>query len=228
MKKLLVTIAAFAPVALLAATPARAADPLGFYIGAEYGQAHIRARIPASLGTDSLYSVDVTSPGVADFTHSAYQVMAGVRPLEFLGAEVTYVDFGSGGFRATGYAPGPLLPFPTGSVSGGRASQKGEAAFAVLYLPVPVIDLYLKAGVARMTTDLSIGYQIPGVGTCMISDPQCATAYAALQRTDTGFAGGVGLQWGIGSWAIRAEYERFDVAGASPSLAAIGLTWTIP
>lgn len=228
MKRIVLTIAAFAPLALVAATAARAADPLGFYIGAEYGQAHIRARIPENLGTQSIVSVVVTSPGVADITHSAYQVMVGIRPLRLLGAEVTYVDLGSRGFPATGYAPPPLPPFPTGSVTGGRASQRGEAAFAVLYLPVPVIDLYLKAGVARMTTRLSIGYQIPGAGTCMIGDPQCASGYASVHRTDTAFAGGVGLQWGIGAWAIRAEYERFDAAGAHPSLAAIGLTWTIP
>ena len=224
----MLTIAALAAVGLARVTPARAADPLGFYVGAEFGQSHIRAGVPYSLDTGSLYALSVTSPREADVAHPGYQVMLGIRPLKFLGAEVSYVDLGSGGFPAAGDATPPLLPFPPGSVTDGHASQKGEAAFAVLYLPVPVIDLYVKAGVARMTTHLSVGYRIPGVGTCMIGDPQCASGYASVHRTDTAFAGGVGLQWGIGAWAIRAEYERFDAAGAHPSLAAIGLTWTIP
>jgi len=47
-----------------------------------------------------------------------------------------------------------------------------------------------------------------------------------LDRTNTGFAAGAGAQFKLGSWAVRAEYERFNAAGANPSLVSLGVTWT--
>jgi hypothetical protein len=37
---------------------------------------------------------------------------------------------------------------------------------------------------------------------------------------------GVGAQLKFGSLAVRAEYERFDVAGGAPGLLTVGLTKT--
>ena len=48
----------------------------------------------------------------------------------------------------------------------------------------------------------------------------------AADRTDTGFAIGGGAQIRLGAFALRGEYERFNAAGARPSLWAIGATWT--
>lgn len=206
-------------------TVAQADDPLGLYIGAAYGQAHIRVHqgdaIPGS-----------TSPLAGlDLTHSAFKAIVGIRPLSFIGAEVSYMDFGQV-FAMNGQVI-ELGTTTLATVNSERASQKGESAFALLYLPVPIIDVYAKAGLARITTHYDVTYTgfIPGVGTCPIGKPNCGvlgTATASRDTTDTAFAYGVGLQWKLGSWAIRGEYERFDAAGANPSLASIGMTYWLP
>lgn len=211
---------------LLANPRARAATNLfNLYIGGSYGHADIRAQdrnlvaaapVPGSLGP-------------FDLGHSAYQLTAGVRGLELLGAEVDYFDLGSGG--ATPSWSG------LGSVTSAHVSQKGEAAFAVLYLPVPVIDVYLKAGVARLKTDLSASVAgstcPPGTfcpATCILGGP-CGGTYTfsvngAVETTETTFAAGSGLQWKFDHWAIRGEYERFTALGEHPSLVSVGATWS--
>jgi hypothetical protein len=143
---------------------------------------------------------------------AAFKGMLGIRPISFVGAEIAYVDLGNrSGFGSGGPVAG--RPFVTSA----QASQKGEAAFAMLCLPVPVIDAYIKGGLSRITTDMSVSYQINGSAGY--------TAYRSL--TDVGVAYGAGLQWKLGSWAVRGEYERFDAAGANPSLLSIGMTYWI-
>src|SRR5437762_13979236 len=65
---------------LLPLPEARAADPPGLYLGGAFGQ----ARVAASLPNAAQFRED----------HSAFKVMAGLRPLPVLGAENAYVDFG--------------------------------------------------------------------------------------------------------------------------------------
>lgn len=197
---------------------ARADNPLGFYIGAGYGQAHIRVE-PGEVIPGS------TAPlGSLDETHSAFKGILGIRPLSFVGAEVSYMDFGT-----VTTLNGQLVPLGAGSAPASafseQASQKGEAAFAMLYLPVPIIDVYVKAGLSRITTDYNVTYNAIGVGTCEIGHPTCGTVTASRDTTDTGFAYGAGLQWKLGNWAVRGEYERFDAAGTNPSMLSIGMTY---
>jgi hypothetical protein len=45
------------------------------------------------------------------------------------------------------------------------------------------------------------------------------------KRTNTGFAGGAGAQFKMGSFAVRGEYERFSAAGGNPSLLSVGVIW---
>ncbi len=205
--------------ALPTASFAQSDNPLGFYIGAAYGQADIRA----NLGGLTLSGA--APLGEISGTHSAYQGMLGIRPISFLGAEITYVDFGQVSFG--NYSVG-------GMVSGGpypallQVSQKGEAAYALLYLPVPIIDVYVKAGMSRITTDVSATYALSGVGTCQISNPNCGIEVFRRSPTDTSFAYGAGIQWKLGDWAVRGEYERFSAAGANPSLFSLGMTYWPP
>lgn len=197
---------------------AQADNPLGLYIGAGYGQAHIRVEpgevIPGSTGP----------LGGLDETHTAFKGIIGVRPLSFIGAEVSYMDFGT-----VTTLNGQLVPLGAGNAPASafseQASQKGEAAFAMLYLPVPIIDVYVKAGLSRITTDYDVTYNEIGLGTCPTGHSSCGTATASRDTTDTGFAYGAGLQWKLGNWAVRGEYERFDAAGANPSLFSIGMTY---
>jgi|SRR5579883_1924746 len=205
-----------------AVTVAQAADPLGLYVGAGYGQAHIRVRpgvvIPGT--SDRL--------GDLDSTHSAFKAIIGVRPLSLIGAEVSYMDFGK-----VSTVAGQQLPASPGVAviaNSEAASQRGEAAFALLYLPVPVIDAYVKAGLSRITTEYNVAYTAlrPGVGTCVEGQPDCAvigTFNASRDSTDISFAYGAGVQWKLGNWAVRGEYERFDAAGANPSLWSVAMTY---
>ncbi len=208
---------------LAAVRTARAADPLGLYIGGAYGEAHIRVRLN-DLTVSGTYPL-----GELDGTHSAYQAMLGIQPLSFLGAEITYMDFGTLSSRTVPFAQaGAILVAAPAYPSEVQASQKGEAAYVLLHLPIPVIDLYVKAGLSRITTDSRVTYvgPLPCVGT------ECTSLLGDINVsrdiTETAFAYGAGLQWKLGDWAVRAEYERFSAAGENPTLASIGMLYWLP
>jgi opacity protein-like surface antigen len=179
---------------LLQTRHALAGDPLGLYIGGAVGQSQVEANVPT----------------VGDFkeNHSAFKVIAGIRPISLIGAELSYIDFG--------HPSGNIISAPS------DVSEKGADAFAVLYLPVPVVDVFVKAGLARIQST-SNGVR-SGVGACAIGVPNCALF--RLDRTNTSFAAGAGAQFKLGAWAVRAEYERFNAAGANPRLVSLGVTWT--
>lgn len=196
------------------AAVAHADDPLGLYIGASYGQAHIRVQPGAIIPGSG------NPPPGLDMTHSAFKGIIGIRPISFLGAEVSYMDFGT-----ISTVVGQVLPQSLAiAVNTEQASQKGETAFALLYLPVPVVDVYVKGGVSRITTDFSAAYTTNIGGICGLPCSTIRSGSAMHDTTDTAFAYGAGLQWKLGHWAVRGEYERFDAAGTNPSLFSIGMT----
>jgi hypothetical protein len=180
-----------------------AADSLGLYIGGAVGQSRVVEATETACACDIDPGVIITQK--FDKTHLAFQGELGVRPISLLGAEIDYIDFGK--------ADGEADTFPE------SASIKGEAAFGVLYLPVPVVDIYLKAGVARLESTLKFSYCGPCACNFCLNSPE-------LERTNTSGAAGVGAQYRFGSWAVRAEYERFNAAGGKPSLLSAGITWT--
>jgi hypothetical protein len=165
----------------LPVTAASAADLIGLYAGGSIGQ----ARIEANVGS--------VSPGSFRENHSAWKAIVGVRPVPIVSAEAEYINFGH----------------PNGNIGAnpGDVDLKGTAAFGVFTLPIPVIDIYLKAGLARL-------------------DSTANGALFRVSRTNTGVAGGAGVQYRIGAWGIRGEYERFNAAGGHPSLYTFGVTWT--
>jgi len=173
--------------ALLQTRHALAGDLLGLYVGGAVGQSQVEANVPT----------------VGDFkeNHSAFKVIAGIRPISLIGAELSYIDFGH----------------PSGNINGAASdvSEKGADAFGVLYLPVPVVDVFVKAGLARLqSTSNSVRV---GFGPSPLF---------RLDRTNTSFAAGAGAQFKLGAWGVRAEYERFNAAGGNPSLVSLGFTWT--
>lgn len=197
--------------------PARAANSLlSIYIGGAYGHANLAAR------DTGLMSVDLPGSqlGSFDVGHSAYQIIAGIRGLDLLGAEFDYFDLGTAS-TSPPWASGGFFD----TLSSAQISQKGEAAFALLYLPVPVIDVYLKAGVTRLTTSLHASAAAafcPPYLLCPIS----RSGHGSANTTETGLAAGAGVQWEIGAWALRADYERFTALGEHPSLISVGATWS--
>jgi len=183
-----------AALILLATSPrlAHAEDLLRLYVGGAAGQSQVEA----------------TAAYVPNFheNHSAFKFMAGVRPISLVGVEIAYDDFGhpnrQNGFLAT------------------DVTMKGESAFGVLYLPVPIVDVFLKAGLARIDSTATTNIVCPAGQLC----PQIASP-GPERRTNVGLAGGAGAQFKIGSLAVRAEYERFNAAGGNPSLLSVGVIW---
>jgi opacity protein-like surface antigen len=194
-------------LSLAANLPATAADGLGAYIGAAIGEGWVKT-------SDRFFSAP--SPGAFSENHSAYKLMAGVRPISLLGAEIAYVDLGH---------PHQALSI-VNFVSSADVRMKGAAAFGILYLPVPAVDIYLKAGLSRIQTSANATVIGPGAALCAINVPNCGRSTSHGSATDTHFAAGAGAQFKLGSWAVRAEYERLDAAGSNPGLATVGVTWT--
>lgn len=202
-----------AALSLAAAQSVRASNLFNVYLGAAYARSSLRAKDsnPMPFGGGGPLSG-------FDRSDSGYQLSLGVRGLDLLGAEVDYFDLGSGDVsNAYTVAGGP------GTVTGASLAQKGEAAFALLYLPVPIVDFYLKAGVDRITSDL--GARFTPQGLCVLT--RCTAESLALHAKTTGLALGAGVQWKFGAWGLRAEYERFTALGEHPGMASVGVTWTI-
>lgn len=178
-------------------------DLIGLYVGGAVGQSRVDATVPQVF-----FDIrPVTNTEEIDKTHAAFKVMLGARPISLLGVEVDYIDLGH----------------PNGNLYGNPAdiSTKGGAAFGVLYLPVPIVDVYLKAGLGRLET--SVNGSICSPCAC---DLQICRSSFQLNRTNTSGAGGVGIQYRLRSWGVRAEYERFNAAGGNPSLLSAGVIWT--
>ena len=185
----------FAALLLLAGGALSAhAGPLGFYVGAGLSQANVKLDALPSGG----------ALGFAE-SHTGWKVMAGIRPISLIGAEVEYFDSGT---------PSAL----TGVWSVG-ARTRGGAAFGLAYLPLPVplLDVYGKFGVSRLQTSADAGLQagIPcGIGIpCTVS----------VDQTDTRFAWGVGAQIKLALLGIRAEYERMSSPLGDPDFVSLSL-----
>ncbi|HEX4618323.1 MAG TPA: outer membrane beta-barrel protein [Steroidobacteraceae bacterium] len=182
-----------------AAGGARADDLIGPYLGATVG----KATVDASTGLVSGFG-----------SHSsAYTIVAGWRPTSELAAEVQYLDFGhSSGTSTYRNSNVPLS---------NSASRKGVGAFGILYLPTPIVDFYLKAGVAKLhSTAVTTVGSCPAGGVC----PPLANP-APVDSTGVGLAGGGGVMYRFRSLEVRAEYERFAALGGNPYMVTGGLTW---
>jgi len=143
-------------------------------------------------------------------SHAGWKALVGLRPISLFAAELEYVDFG--------HPTASPFNVPTDD------HVRGAALSALLFapLPVPTLDLYAKAGFSRLQ---STGTTVqPGVGTCVVDNPNCALF--RFDRTDTRFAFGVGAQVKVSSFAIRAEYQRFRSDLGDPTFWSAALTWS--
>jgi opacity protein-like surface antigen len=188
------TIAA-AVVAACLGSPAFADDLTGAYVGAGFGLGRV------SAGTAGLAG----STGNFDETHLAYHLDFGIHPTGTpLALELEYLDLGE-----------PHVDNPGSGVPPGSVSQRGGGLFLLSYLPIPVVQVYAKAGGSRITTHADFT-------DCVASS--CTTV--SHNPTNNAVAYGAGLQWTFGPWALRGEYERFNAGGGNPSLLTIGVDWT--
>jgi len=199
------TLATLLVIAACGASVAAFADtPVGFYIGAGAGESQIRS-------DDSRYGL----PGYFNDYQTAWQGFVGIRPIKLVGIEATYIDFGQPN-RHHNYDP---------NVSGSDSHPTAPALFAVGYLPIPIpfVDVFGKAGAARLSTTLTDFVQQP----CMTTGA-CPNFVATSrhQVTDTRFAYGVGVQsrfpFGL---TIRGEYERISSPFGDPDALIVSALW---
>jgi OOP family OmpA-OmpF porin len=168
----------------LIGTTAQAADN-GFYLGAGVS----KAKVNDIFGSGSDLNLDNT----------AWKAIAGFRPIDLFAVEANYMDLGS-----------ESRSFGLGTA---HADAKAFSAYAVGFLPIPVpfLDIYGKAGLARW-------------------DLKGNTSGVALVRFDdsgTELAWGGGAQVRFGSLAARLEYDNFDIRNTDGvDLYTLGLTWT--
>ena len=118
--KLMLTPAAFLLGALALGTTASAADN-GFYLGASVGRSNVKI-------DDDFARIDEDD--------TAYKIIAGFRPLDFIGVEASYVNFGKPEKGAQ------------------RADSDGITAFVVGFLPVGPVDVYAKGGLINADTSV--------------------------------------------------------------------------
>jgi hypothetical protein len=184
----------------LAAGCARADDLLGPYVGAALGKAWLDT-------SDGLIS------GFGSDKHAS-EFIVGWRPIAEVAAELQYINLGS----ASGMSSYQDSNVPLAN----SASRKGLAAFGLLYLPTPLVDFYLKAGVARLRTQVSTV-----VGTCPAGGdcPPLANP-TPVDSSAVGLVGGGGIMYRLRRLELRLDYARFAAYGGNPYLATLGLTWT--
>jgi hypothetical protein len=174
-------------VLALAATVARADDNF-FYAG-------------AGVVRNSLTGITDLG-GLPDLKNTSWKAFAGVRPLNWLAAEAEYIDLGSGN-STTATDVGNVTAHTDGSA---------VAAFAVGFLPIPlpVVDIYGKVGLARWKLNGNIG------------------SLGSLSTNGTEFAWGIGAQAHISMIGARLEYENFNVpntSGASVASLSVFVTF---
>lgn len=193
-----------AAATILISAPARADNLLGLYIGAGVGQSHVRD----DLSTFSRLSGFVEN-------HTGWKALIGARPISLVGVELEYADFGHPGVSSVG----PVSP---GLIYNVDVAQKATSLFGLLYwpLPLPIVDVYGKAGLSRLKTDVNASWTCVAPVTCV------ANPTYHQNSTDTRFAYGAGAQAKFLGLAVRAEYERIDAPGGNPDLYSIIVTWT--
>jgi outer membrane immunogenic protein len=158
------------PISALAlAAGAAQADTTGLYVGAGITKAKV----------DNIFSRDL------NIDSTAWKAIVGFRPISLFAVEANYLDLGSEtrSFAALGTA---------------HADAKAFAAYGVGFLPIPLpmVDVYGKLGLARWKLSGNAG---PTSSLFRISDD------------GTEFAWGVGAQAHFGNIAGRLEYEHFNL-----------------
>jgi opacity protein-like surface antigen len=179
-------------------------NPVGLYIGAGVGESTVRS-------DDVAYGL----PGYFNDHQTAWKGIIGIRPISLVGAELEYIDFGQ-----RRYNDDP-------SVYGYDSHPRAPVLFGVGYLPIPLpyIDIYAKAGAARLKLDVNE----------YVSAPPCVAGSACPQYlyigraevTQTKFAYGAGVSSKLPlGFTVRAEYERISSPYGDPDAFTVSALWT--
>lgn len=145
-----------------------------------------------------------TSHGPED-EGKGFKAIIGARPLDWLAIEANYVDLGETAVTLiVACPPTPGFPCPNEETFDATAVSVSVLGMKAL----PLVDLYARLGTARWETERQV-------------------RFGPLQeRAGTDLTYGLGLQARLGSFAFRAEYERFDFDGDEIDSLSVGFTYT--
>lgn len=147
------------------------ADNGSFYVG-------------AGISKDKLSDIANQGTNFADIDSTSWKVFAGFRPISVFAVEADYLDLGS--------QTGTFVTTPTSS------NAKAFAGYAVGFLPIPLpfLDVFGKAGLAR--------WRLNG-----------SSPLTSFSTSGTEFAWGVGAGVHAGNFGARLEYEKFNIPGTN-------------
>jgi OOP family OmpA-OmpF porin len=191
-------VLAAATAAVLAATPAFAADDSGLYIG-------------AGLGNFALDSQGLFDGKDFDGSDIGFKVFGGYKFMEYLAVEVEYID---GGEPDDNYNVGNDSPQRLRA----NVGVTGFAGSAVGILPIgESFDLFAKAGFIMWDAD----------GDAKIFNGDTIVARDSYNGDGTDFAWGVGGTWHImEALDLRAEYQGFEISDFnSVDYASASIIW---
>jgi opacity protein-like surface antigen len=212
MKRFSKAIGAFLVIGACGASSAALAEntwnvpnPLGFYLGAGVGESTVRSDDPG-YGYPAYYNDHET----------AFKGIVGIRPLPMLGVEAEYIDFGEPGHHRD----------DDPNYFGRNSHPRAAVLYGLGYLPIPLpyIDIYAKAGVARLKMSLN-DYEVQTGTNCGNGNP-CYALVGSHDITSTKFAYGAGVSSRLPmGFTVRAEYERISSPYGDPDAFMVSAVW---
>jgi hypothetical protein len=153
----------------------------------------------ASSEVSSNYDLGPAAAGVPD-DDRGFKGIAGFRLLDSFALEANYVDFGE-----------TLIPLNVACIQApcpneAEVDADAVSVSAVGMIALPLVDLFARVGYARWESSLSV--------------------LASEERDGRDPTYGAGAQVRVGSFALRLEYERFELGDDDVDLTSIGFTYT--
>jgi len=147
----------------------------------------------AGVTSNKLNDIVVQGTAFPDIDKGSWKVFAGFRPISVFAVEADYLDLCSNTVEGT--CTDCCMQACRGLY---ESDAQAFAAYALGFLPIPVpfLDLYGKAGLARA----QLSTKIFG---------------SATSNRGTEFAWGVGVQAHISMFGARLEYEQFNIPNSS-------------
>lgn len=154
----------------------------------------------AGISRNSMSGITNASLDYSSIDSTSWKAFVGLRPISVFAIEAGYVDLGSG--RRTVIIPGVgtcVIGQPTCANSTSHSDASAFAGYAVGFLPIPLpfLDVFGKAGIAR--------WKLNGSALGPFSPPP------TFSNSGTGFAWGAGTQLHVGNIGARLEYESFRI-----------------
>ena len=171
------------------------ADDSPFYVG-------------VGISRNKLSNITNSGLSFSDIDKTSWKALVGFRPISPFAVEAAYMDLGrqSSAFVTPGVGS-CVIGSPNCASGTHHSDAKAFAAFAVGFLPVPMpfLDLYAKAGLAR--------WKLNGNTTTATALPP--GNFFAFSTQGTAFAWGAGAQVHAGNIGARLEYEHFNIANTN-------------